>query len=1177
MQTRLGVFCDRIMEAGWLMAAILAPLYFNVYSNRVFEPDKLALVRSIAVLMSLAWLIKMIEQALAGGRGKDVPGEQPAASLLQRINRRNILALPTLALVAAYIISSLGSVAPMITLWGSYQRLQGTYSTFSYIVIFFLAASVIHRREQIDRLVTVIILTSLPIAIYGVIEHLKLEFLPWGGDVTLRVTSTMGNPIFIAAYLIMTVPLAMSRFLERLSAFREANSGGEPSLSPAAAGVLAGGQVVAWFLLIYAGLKVYGNMIQSKGSSALDLVLLFVALILTIGLPFTVRKGLPHFISAGLYGTAALVGLATILFSQSRGPQLGLAAGLSVFVFLYAMKRNSRLIWYGGLAAAITALALLVVMNIPNSPLSFMRDAPYIGRLAMLIEEGGSTSVRSLIWQGARELIGTHEPIGVPGGYTDNLNAIRPLIGYGPDAMYVAYNRYYPADLAHYEARNASPDRSHNETFDALVMTGILGYLAYWVVFYTVIYIALIYLKVIDERHGRPLYIALLLTGVAALLILYSNILPIKFAPGPALLGVVVLAGYLVVAGFAGYDWKAKMHALDPTLIALVSAVVAHFVEIQFGIAIASTRTHFWLFAALIVVIGRMLSAPEAAQDRETVAAPAAERPLAAAAPAQRPATTAASFSKKKKTVAAGRPRQDMRQSGRQAPPRSADAGLWGYIVRAVPTALPLAVVGGVILSTLAYNFMLPPNTATAPAATTPVQFWLYFLTWIACGLIVALDSRPDAKRDEMSERIASLIVYTTVSLAMWVGYVGLRGLVLRANGTQIDSISLVTVYYVAVLLYGLLLAVVLYRQRRSEAVRAWSGPTGGIIYAIAGVLAFVFIVFTNVNIVLADVHYKTGLAYDNAARYDGSVLAYQSAIQMTPSQDFYYLFLGRSLMELARQSEERTVSPAYDPARENPVDMARDRLAALGRTDLIRASLVVLERARALNPLNTDHYANLGRLHRFWGEASGDAGKYDLADGFFKQATILSPNNAQLWNEWAIVSILRGQADDAESKLQHSLSLDERYDLTYYYQGNLYMSLGENSQDNDQRLNYLTRAADAYSGCLKVSPTYWECAKARGYIYGKYLGRSAEAVTDFLLVVRSLPSVQDVSRIANTSDRQRYTQELINVHQNLAITYAQMGNIDQALVHAQTAAGLAPSDQSLKNLVEQLKTQQKK
>ena len=43
------------------------------------------------------------------------------------------------------------------------------------------------------------------------------------------------------------------------------------------------------------------------------------------------------------------------------------------------------------------------------------------------------------------------------------------------------------------------------------------------------------------------------------------------------------------------------------TLISLVSAVLAHFIEINFGIAIAATRTYFWIYAALILLVGYIL------------------------------------------------------------------------------------------------------------------------------------------------------------------------------------------------------------------------------------------------------------------------------------------------------------------------------------------------------------------------------------------------------------------------------------------------------------------------------------------------------------------------------------------------------------------------------------------
>ena len=68
MRTKLSDLCDRILEAGWLAALIVAPLFFNVYSDRVFEPDKLSLVRSIALVMIVAWMAKALDGLFGGAR-----------------------------------------------------------------------------------------------------------------------------------------------------------------------------------------------------------------------------------------------------------------------------------------------------------------------------------------------------------------------------------------------------------------------------------------------------------------------------------------------------------------------------------------------------------------------------------------------------------------------------------------------------------------------------------------------------------------------------------------------------------------------------------------------------------------------------------------------------------------------------------------------------------------------------------------------------------------------------------------------------------------------------------------------------------------------------------------------------------------------------------------------------
>jgi hypothetical protein len=55
------------------------------------------------------------------------------------------------------------------------------------------------------------ILSSLIAAGYGLVQHLQLDPLPWRGDVVSRVASTMGNSIFVAAYMIMVLPYALYR------------------------------------------------------------------------------------------------------------------------------------------------------------------------------------------------------------------------------------------------------------------------------------------------------------------------------------------------------------------------------------------------------------------------------------------------------------------------------------------------------------------------------------------------------------------------------------------------------------------------------------------------------------------------------------------------------------------------------------------------------------------------------------------------------------------------------------------------------------------------------------------------------------------------------------------------------------------------------------------------------
>src|SRR5205814_2129095 len=119
-----------------LAAVVFTPLYFNVYSSRVFEPDKISMLRNIVLLMVLAWLIKLSEQlwlrlrqppaavAASGTRRRGAAEAAPAPSPAQRIfNVLKVpLILPILLYAALYVFAStpLVSIVPLTSVFGSY-------------------------------------------------------------------------------------------------------------------------------------------------------------------------------------------------------------------------------------------------------------------------------------------------------------------------------------------------------------------------------------------------------------------------------------------------------------------------------------------------------------------------------------------------------------------------------------------------------------------------------------------------------------------------------------------------------------------------------------------------------------------------------------------------------------------------------------------------------------------------------------------------------------------------------------------------------------------------------------------------------------------------------------------------------------------------------------------------
>jgi O-antigen ligase len=482
-----------------------------------------------------------------------------------------------LCFFVVYTLATVVSIVPRLSFWGGYERLQGLYTTAAYGVVFLAIVTFLRTLEQVERLLSTALVVSVPVSLYGIIQHFGTDPAPWSGDVTQRVASTMGNPIFVAAFLSLIVPLTLYRHLEAGRRISSGESRGMQAILSMGSLLYLLFQVVAWCIGPTTGTLA---ALTSFGVWILEAVLL--------------GKPVLPFIRIGSYSILLSTQLACILLSQSRGPWLGLLASLMFFVLSWLLTqkkwRGTLLLSGGGLAIVL----LLVVVNLPDAPLAFVRTLPYVGRLGQIFESSGQ--VRLLIWQGSTRLV-----VARPG---------RMLIGYGPEAMHVAYPPYYPPALGHFEQRTALPDRAHNEIFDVLVTTGCLGLVVFLSFFTSLVLWGLQFLDLLRSPPQCWLFLALWGSGgvVAVLLAwwlehswrLFGVALPFGM-----LTGLFVYLGVQGVLGFRrGRPGRDEALTAPAPLLgsAVRAALIGHFVEIQFGIAIAATQTYFWALVALLVV-----------------------------------------------------------------------------------------------------------------------------------------------------------------------------------------------------------------------------------------------------------------------------------------------------------------------------------------------------------------------------------------------------------------------------------------------------------------------------------------------------------------------------------------------------------------------------------------------
>ncbi len=179
----------------WSYSALFAivPLIFLPWTSELFEFNKIIVTLIIAVIIVSTWATRCILEK-------------------KLIFRRTPLDIFLVLHLVVLLISTLFSIDPISSIYGYYGRWNGgLISIIAYTLLYWAFVSNISKKQAQAILYTTVFTATL-VAIYGVLEHFGIDEHIWVQDVKNRVFSTIGQPNWLAAYLVplLFTPIAFT-------------------------------------------------------------------------------------------------------------------------------------------------------------------------------------------------------------------------------------------------------------------------------------------------------------------------------------------------------------------------------------------------------------------------------------------------------------------------------------------------------------------------------------------------------------------------------------------------------------------------------------------------------------------------------------------------------------------------------------------------------------------------------------------------------------------------------------------------------------------------------------------------------------------------------------------------------------------------------------------------------
>lgn len=363
------------------------------------------------------------------------------------IFKRTLLDIPLMLFLISQGISTVYSIDPHVSLFGYYSRFNGgLLSAICYSLLYWAYVSNMNYKNTLSSVFS-LMPSAILVSLYGIAQHFGIDKDLWVQDVQNRIFSTLGQPNWLAAWIIALIPLtwslSLSSKIQIPSTTQIKKSNNQTYKSFQIWNLNTWKLFDYWYLVI--GILFFIVLLFTKSRSGL-LGFLIADIIFWL-LLFIHRPTTKH----------------VILSEAVESPKLSLRDFSRSNLKMFAICNLSFVICILAVGTPWSPSLFKLLSNSPQ-PTTNKQSLSLRENQQLITNSGGTESgdIRKIVWQGALDIWKAN-----------------PILGTGTETFGLSYYMYRP------KAHNLTSEwdflynKAHNEYLNTAANTGTVGLMSY--------------------------------------------------------------------------------------------------------------------------------------------------------------------------------------------------------------------------------------------------------------------------------------------------------------------------------------------------------------------------------------------------------------------------------------------------------------------------------------------------------------------------------------------------------------------------------------------------------------------------------------------------------------------------------------------------------------------------